>query len=788
MSTTSDWFSQRWQVLALWTIAALVIGLFAWRAKYSPDLRGMLPNDDPAFVREMDFYARQGATRIMALEAIADSSAGSDDATRLLATKQAVRTAVGGLAALGLKPIEAGGPDAIAHAAETIRNHLPVLATPTMLTALDANLGSERLAGYVAAFKERALRPEDSFTASAARRDLLGISGRLMEPLLAGLGGSQRDGDLMVHQDGRHVLAVLEVPFDAVEMSRTKPLMDAVGRLTADAKARGVTLESVGPYRHFNDNLEAIYGDLNQSMPLAILLIGSVLFSLIPNLRALLALHVPAVLGMAGGVAAVTMLGLDVPLPLLGFAAGVLGVAVDYGQHVVCAIRAGEREGLIRPLMTTYLTTAAAFAVLLTSSVPGIRCVGIIIIAGLGISLLSSVTLLPLLLPYLKPRDRWLVISRPLLTLAQRRPALNWLIAGLVTLVAVVGITRLSFNENLKSYDGSRPETWRVLDDFLTRWGTLSDSDFLVGQDADLGRALDQVAASRAKLGYPPSPLELLLPGLVEQQRRAAAWNGFWDQRSAAFASDLATACTASGLRFAAFTDTIALYHPADHAPALTLSTWAGTPVDRLLRSYVTTIPDGRWQVASPMAKLNAVELARCHQVLDDRTADSPVWLACREHIGRSLVDVVSRDLGHRSIFIALVVILIAWAIERRLRMVMAVLLPPAFALLWTFGMLGWMGVQLDPFSVLAAAFIGGIGIDSAVFMAHSPKAETLSPVLVASLTTIVGMISLLGAHHPTIATLGKTLTIGMSCCLVASVLITPIMTKSETPSGSKGA
>ena len=84
------------------------------------------------------------------------------------------------------------------------------------------------------------------------------------------------------------------------------------------------------------------------------------------------------------------------------------------------------------------------------------------------------------------------------------------------------------------------------------------------------------------------------------------------------------------------------------------------------------------------------------------------------------------------------------------------------------------MGVKLDPFAVLAAAFIGGIGIDSAVFLTHSPRARTLSPVLVASFTTIVGMVSLLSAQHPTIYTLGRTLLIGMSCCLVACLLITP--------------
>lgn len=786
MSEQSPAPHRRWPVLALWAVAAVVIGLLAWTARYSPDLRGMLPQNDPAFVREMDFYARQGATRVLAFEAVAEESAGAavtSDAARLAQAKQVLRAAMSELGTLGLKPFEAGSAAGIARAGEIIRSRLPALATPELLAALELNLGREKLDAYVAAFKERALRPEDAFTASAARRDLLGATGRLMEPLLAGLNGSERDGELMVHSDGMHLLGVLEVPFEPAEMSRTKPLMEVVDRLMTDAAKRGVRLEAIGGYRHFRDNLAAVYSDLNQSMPLAILLIGAVLFSLIPNLRAMAALHLPALLGMAGGVAAVTLLGLEVPLPLLGFAAGMLGVAVDYGQHVVCAIRAGEGAAIARPLITTYLTTAAAFAVLLTSSVPGIRCVGIIIIAGLGIALAASLTLLPRLLPRLSPRDRWLAISTPLLATSRRRPLVNWIIAGVLTAAMVPGVASLTFNSNLRSYDGSRPETWRALEGFLTRWGTLSSSDFLVGQDAELGRALDEVATRRTTLGYAPSTVELLLPGAATQRTRIAAWNAFWTRHGETFASDLAAACKAHGLRFQAFTETVSLYRPTTATPTVALADWAGTPVDRLLRSFISTMKvDGaeRWQVASPMMKLAQAEVDRCHGVLGDRSADAPVWLASREHIGHTLVAVVANDLGYRSIAIALVVIVVAWLIERKARTVLAVLLPPALALLWTFGTMGWLGIQLDPFAVLAAAFIGGIGIDSAVFMAHDPRPQTLSPVLVASITTIVGMVSLIGAQHPSIATLGMTLTIGMSCCLVASVLITPVLARDQ--------
>jgi predicted exporter len=761
-------------VFTLWAVIATVIGVLTAKATFSPDLRGMLPANDPAFVREMDFYARQGATRVLALEASGD----------LQAAKAVLTRALTELAPLGVKPLEAGGAAAVVRAGEIIRAHLPALATPDLLAEIEPQLEPAALDGYLKAFKERALRPDDNFTASAARRDLLALTGRLMQPLVQGLGGSERDGHFMRHADG-HLLIALEVPFDPQTMSRTEPLMAVVDRLMAEAKTQGVTLEAIGSYRHFRDNLTAVYSDLSSSMPLAIVLIGLVLFSLIPNLRALAALHIPALLGMAGGVAAVTALGLDVPLPLLGFAAGMLGVAVDYGQHVIAAIRAGEGAAIWRPLTITWVTTASAFAVLVTSAVPGIRVVGIMIIAGLGIALLAAIFLLPRMTPRLREHDHWLVISRPLLGACQRRPWVNWTLTALITTALAPGLWQLGFNDNLKSYDGSRPETWKALEQFLARWGSLSSSDYLVAQDAELGTALDRVAAARDHIAYPPSVIERLMPGPSAQTRNIAAWNAFWEKHAATFSENLAVAAKANGLRAQAFTESLALYRPATVVPPVTITSWEGSAVEKLVGSYLSKLDDGAWQVASPVMKLTAPEVERIHMALGDRAADAPVWLACREHIGHTLISVVADDLTSRSLACVLVVLLVVSLIERNARAVLAQLLPPAAALIWTFGLLGWMGIKLDPFAVLAAAFIGGIGIDSAVFLTHSPNARTLSPVLVASITTIVGMLSLLSAQHPTIYTLGRTLLIGMSCCLVACLLITPAIARSpaEKPS-----
>ena len=110
----------------------------------------------------------------------------------------------------------------------------------------------------------------------------------------------------------------------------------------------------------------------------------------------------------------------------------------------------------------------------------------------------------------------------------------------------------------------------------------------------------------------------------------------------------------------------------------------------------------------------------------------------------------------------------------------MAILLPPFLALAWTFGVLGWSGVALSPFSLLAAAFLLGIGIDSAIFLAGRQGPASLSPVLNAALTTIVGMGAMILADHPVVRAIGICLTMGMSATLVAALLVTPALTPAQ--------
>jgi predicted exporter len=162
-------------------------------------------------------------------------------------------------------------------------------------------------------------------------------------------------------------------------------------------------------------------------------------------------------------------------------------------------------------------------------------------------------------------------------------------------------------------------------------------------------------------------------------------------------------------------------------------------------------------------------------------SAESGVWVASRSRLARTIIEVIRGDLVRLGGWMALAMGLLIWLIERRWRTVLAIVLPPVLALGWAFGVLGWCGVPLTPFSVLSAAFVAGIGLDNAVFLAApGERSHHLPPVLGCTLTAMLGVGSLIGSSSPILNTTGLTLVAGLVACLIACLVLTPLLLERE--------
>lgn len=136
--------------------------------------------------------------------------------------------------------------------------------------------------------------------------------------------------------------------------------------------------------------------------------------------------------------------------------------------------------------------------------------------------------------------------------------------------------------------------------------------------------------------------------------------------------------------------------------------------------------------------------------------------------------------------FYALLVIMAVLVFDlRSIRYALLAALPLAVGILQTFGLLGILEVPLNPANMIALPLMLGIGVDYGVHLVHEYREQRgpyrMSPatavaVMVDGLTTVVGFGSLMVASHRGLQSLGRVLTLGVSCCMFTSMVMLPAL------------
>ena len=130
----------------------------------------------------------------------------------------------------------------------------------------------------------------------------------------------------------------------------------------------------------------------------------------------------------------------------------------------------------------------------------------------------------------------------------------------------------------------------------------------------------------------------------------------------------------------------------------------------------------------------------------------------------------------------------------------MLAMLPPLGGGLLTFGVLAIRKTNLNPANMIVLPLLLGIGVDSGVYVVHDYRSQTpgtyrissfiINAMWLTSLTTVVGVGSMMVSSHQRLASLGLVLTVGVGSCLFVSLVPLPALltlldrprTKSTTP------
>lgn len=462
-----------------------------------------------------------------------------------------------------------------------------------------------------------------------------------------------------------------------------------------------------------------------------------------------------------------------VHLVTLVFGASLIGVAEDFGIHYFASRAAAPNESgpaLMRRLgpglSLALATSVLGYAAMALVPFPGLRQMALFSAVGLVAAFITVACWFPTLAGS----------GRAMTPLARRiagslrwRPALpqgaaGWSLAALAAVLVAAGLLRLPVRDDLRQLQSSPPalvQQQRQVQQLL-RWPSpgqfflvnAASEDQLLEREQQLIAALAPLREQRLISGW--SALSDWVPPL-QRQREAAALT------ARAEAAVLASVGRQLGERFE---------RPAMAPAALDLAGWLVQPAASALRA--------QWLGRQADGSVASVVLISGLERPDDlpRVAQATTGIPGVRWVDR--VAQVSQLLARYRVAMGAVLVLgfvavgaALWARYRR--HAWRAWLPSALACLISLGVLGWLGLPLQLFNVLALIILLGIGVDYGIFLLEHPGdgSAWLAVVLGAASTLLsFGLLGL--SSTPALRAFGLTMAIGVVTVLLLSPLFLP--------------
>jgi len=158
--------------------------------------------------------------------------------------------------------------------------------------------------------------------------------------------------------------------------------------------------------------------------------------------------------------------------------------------------------------------------------------------------------------------------------------------------------------------------------------------------------------------------------------------------------------------------------------------------------------------------------------------------------VGHSMKKQVAPDMQKTSKYSLIGVLLVVLLLFRSLRFGLISLLAIGFGLVWTFGLLGLIGLSISSQTAGAASMIMGIGIDFGIQLVNRFKLEleeksisesmvqtikrVATPIATTTLAALIGLQAMSMGKLTILSELGRIMSLGVLSCMIAALTVIP--------------
>ncbi len=547
----------------------------------------------------------------------------------------------------------------------------------------------------------------------------------------------------------------------------------------------GVEVSLTGSVPLDHEMTTLLQSDMQKMVLLALsLVLGALLYFYRDLARALVPL-LPMLISVIITIGILSIIGMKISPPTVAVAAMLIGMGIDYGAHITNRYyeERGEGKGLEesasisiskvgKAIIGTSVTTIVGFASIYISRISFMKDLSLSLVLGILIALISALTLLPITIIYEEKIRRKLTGSIENPKIAVHTGRIRQLF------VLITGITEKHYKKLtiffviatlFMSYGGTKIIMSAGTEDMLPQ-----DSDVV----QNLNRIESQFGSSdtgtiviKATGGRDVIEPDLLKSSKAMQNLILANSHNTKVDSIDSFSSLVKEIPDSeSEIKQLIKNNPRAREYFNDDYSILVIN---------LQGTFSGNQKEMTENIGSIKENMRAVTLPAGYEA--SLTGNTP--------IDHKMVQVASEDMTIMSTVGSIGIILVILLLFRSFTDSVIMGAPMIVGALWTFGFVGYMGIEINQFLIGFLSIILGLAIDFGMHITHRFREadsiqETLTSVgpgiLTGGLTTIFGYTALTIASLPIIKSLGVILVFGIAASMFAAFFLSPSLIKTR--------
>ncbi|MFQ5592431.1 MAG: MMPL family transporter, partial [Phycisphaerae bacterium] len=716
-------FSHRWVVLTGTALVLVVCAISATGLHWSENVADLLPKDDPVVSAYCRLLERFDLMDYVYFEVGSASADHEVDEAELAARADALYDRLASSSHFQKIIYRWDAKDFFA-AVQQITRHRAQLFGAEDVDLLVDKLTYDAIRNALADWKAVLTASPAPLLSQSFYEDPLRMNGLFVDKLrtMRALGAplEVHEGRLF-SRDLKHALIIALPRFPSTDSFHAEELIafleGVIGELEGATDNR-VRISYFGGHRASLENARQIKSDIKRTIALSVLIIALLSAAIYRRTWLVLLTFTPAVFGATLATGLIRWLDPSVSAISLGCGSMLIGISVDYAVHILYGADqlpngSDAHAGVVRivrrlflPVVLSASTTLAAFCVLHFSVMPGYRGLGHFGALGITAAAVFSLMVLPIIVPGLLLRARrnpllcLTGVFQSVLTFGARRRLRYGLFVVLMCLFSLQGLTRLRVEGDIRKMNSVSGETQQEWDRVVEAFGDVMSSTAFAVQGEDLEQALQMnealahVLADAQRHGDVTTidTVAWIMPSLRVQESNQTRWRRFWTaERLERLRADLDRACVGLRIRPEAFTEF--LRSLPGSAPLMEYEDYAHSPLGTLLTGQVSASEHG----VTLLTRVKLADPDAFSALAADVRGRLPGAIAFNARFfARRIVELIHEETLRLGAIAFGAVLVILCIFVRSPNLIMALLLPLLASLVWTFGLMGWLGIRLN--------------------------------------------------------------------------------------------